>query len=65
MKYEFINETENSATVSLQWEKLMIPFKVEVDYVNDTIGIFPERIKNGKRIYVGKLEPGRCMVCAT
>ncbi|MBL7739969.1 MAG: DUF2911 domain-containing protein [Chitinophagaceae bacterium] len=31
LKYEFINETENAATISLQWEKMMIPFKVEVD----------------------------------
>jgi len=31
LKYEFMNETENSATVALVWEKLMIPFKVEVD----------------------------------
>ncbi|MBL7741977.1 MAG: DUF2911 domain-containing protein [Chitinophagaceae bacterium] len=31
LKYEFMNETENSATISLQWEKLMIPFKAEVD----------------------------------
>ena len=31
LKYEFMNETENSATVALLWEKLMIPFKVEVD----------------------------------
>ncbi len=31
LKYEFMNETENSATIALVWEKLMIPFKVEVD----------------------------------
>ncbi len=31
LKYEFMNETENAATVALLWEKLMIPFKVEVD----------------------------------
>ncbi|HSU26835.1 MAG TPA: DUF2911 domain-containing protein [Chitinophagaceae bacterium] len=31
LKYEFMNETEKSATVALLWEKLMIPFKVEVD----------------------------------
>lgn len=31
LKYEFINQTDNSATIALQWEKLMIPFKVEVD----------------------------------
>jgi hypothetical protein len=31
LKYEFLNETDNSATIALVWEKLMIPFKVEVD----------------------------------
>jgi tetratricopeptide (TPR) repeat protein len=31
LKYEFMNETENAATVALEWEKMMIPFKVEVD----------------------------------
>ena len=31
LKYEFINQTDNSATVALFWEKLMIPFKIEVD----------------------------------
>lgn len=31
LKYEFIDETDNAATISLQWEKLAIPFKVEVD----------------------------------
>ncbi len=34
LKYEFINQTENSAVVSLEWEKLSIPFKLEVDLVN-------------------------------
>ena len=28
LKYEFTDQTENSAVVALQWEKLMIPFKV-------------------------------------
>ena len=37
LKYEFMNETENSALVSLQWEKLAIPFKIEVDYVKEQI----------------------------
>lgn len=31
LKFEFTNETENSATIALAWEKLVIPFKVEVD----------------------------------
>ncbi|HEX7846105.1 MAG TPA: DUF2911 domain-containing protein [Chitinophagaceae bacterium] len=31
LKYEFIDETEDGATIALCWEKLMIPFKVKVD----------------------------------
>src|ERR1700761_5140450 len=28
LKYEFTNETPNSAVVALEWEKLVIPFKI-------------------------------------
>ena len=31
LKYEFIGQTPNSAVIMLTWEKLSIPFKVEVD----------------------------------
>lgn len=31
LKYEFLDQTDNSATVALMWEKMMFPFKVEVD----------------------------------
>jgi tetratricopeptide (TPR) repeat protein len=31
LKYEFTNPTPNSTVVALQWEKLSIPFKIEVD----------------------------------
>ncbi len=31
LKYEFMDQTDNSATIALLWEKLSIPFKVEVD----------------------------------
>ncbi|MES2881972.1 MAG: DUF2911 domain-containing protein [Bacteroidota bacterium] len=33
LKYEFLNQTPNTATVYLFWEKLSIPFKIEVDYL--------------------------------
>ena len=48
LKYEFMNETENSATVALQWEKLMIPFKIEVDYVNTQLASFRNELRNSK-----------------
>jgi tetratricopeptide (TPR) repeat protein len=31
LKYEFINQTENAATIALFWEKRMFPFKIEAD----------------------------------
>jgi tetratricopeptide (TPR) repeat protein len=31
LKYEFSEQTPNSAVIALSWEKLSIPFKVEVD----------------------------------
>ena len=48
MKYEFMNETENSATVALEWEKLRIPFKVEVDYVKTQLESFHRELQGDK-----------------
>ena len=33
LKYEFLGQTPNSAVIALSWEKLAIPFKVEVDFL--------------------------------
>jgi len=33
LKYEFSDQTPNSAVVSLSWEKLSIPFRIEVDHL--------------------------------
>lgn len=48
MKFEFMDETENSATIALIWEKLKIPFKVEVDYVKTQLQSFRNELKNNK-----------------
>jgi hypothetical protein len=48
LKYEFMNETENSAIVALQWEKLSIPFKIEVDYINDQLQSFRRELRTDK-----------------
>lgn len=34
LKYEFIDHTEKSCVIAMQWEKLSVPFKVEVDVTN-------------------------------
>ncbi|MFN8290970.1 MAG: DUF2911 domain-containing protein [Chitinophagaceae bacterium] len=48
LKYEFSNETENSAMVSLQWEKLAIPFRIEVDYIKDQLASFRRELRTEK-----------------
>jgi hypothetical protein len=48
LKYEFADETPNSATIQLQWEKLVIPFKVEADVVNTQIASFRNELRNRK-----------------
>jgi len=45
LKYEFLNETENSAVIALQWEKLSIPFKIEVDYVKEQLESFRRELR--------------------
>ena len=48
LKYEFLNQTENSATVALSWDKLMIPFTIEVDYVKDQLESFRKELRTEK-----------------
>ncbi|MBA3674289.1 MAG: DUF2911 domain-containing protein [Chitinophagaceae bacterium] len=48
LKYEFFNETDNSATISLMWEKLEIPFKVEVDYVKTQMESFRNELRSNR-----------------
>ena len=48
LKYEFMDENENSATVALMWEKLKIPFTIEVDYVKTQIESFRHELKTNK-----------------
>lgn len=48
LKYEFMNQTENTATISLQWEKLAIPFKIEVDYIKEQIESFRRELRTEK-----------------
>jgi len=34
LKYEFVEQTEKSCVIAMQWEKMSVPFKVEVDVDN-------------------------------
>ncbi|HEX8639416.1 MAG TPA: DUF2911 domain-containing protein [Pyrinomonadaceae bacterium] len=46
LKYEFSNQTPNSAVVALAWEKLSIPFKIEVDYLKQQFDAFLTEAQN-------------------
>lgn len=45
LRYEFMDQTENTATIALIWEKLMIPFKVEVNYKQTQIESFRNELQ--------------------
>ena len=49
--YEFSNQTENAATIALKWEKLMIPFKVETNYVQDQLASFRNELRTQRGFF--------------
>lgn len=48
LKFEFSGQTPNSAIISLSWDKLSIPFKVEVDYLKQQLDAFTAEAQNPK-----------------
>lgn len=46
LKYEFSNQTPSSAVIALAWEKLSIPFKIEVDYLKQQFDAFVAESQN-------------------
>ena len=48
LKYEFSDEKENSAVLALVWEKMRIPFTVQVDYVNTQLESFRRELRSDK-----------------
>jgi tetratricopeptide (TPR) repeat protein len=48
LKYEFLDEQESSATVALEWEKLSVPFKVQVDYPKLQLESFRRELRSEK-----------------
>ncbi|OCX52066.1 hypothetical protein BEL04_11210 [Mucilaginibacter sp. PPCGB 2223] len=50
LKYEFTDQTPESATIQLQWEKLVIPFKVEVDVIATQIASFRKELRGDKAL---------------
>lgn len=48
LQYTFEDETPNSATIALSWEKLKIPFKVEVDLNKQQLESFRQELRTDK-----------------
>lgn len=48
LKYEFMDETDNSAICALLWEKMKIPFKISVDYINTQLESFRKELKTDR-----------------
>src|SRR5215218_337004 len=51
LRYEFMNQTENAATIALLWEKQMISFLVETDYIKDQIASFNRELRSERGFY--------------
>jgi len=48
LKYEFTDQTPSSAVVEVEWEKLVIPFKIDVDVVGTQIAVFRNELRSDK-----------------
>ena len=48
LKYEFINQTDTTATVALMWEKLMIPFTIEVNLFKTMLEDYRLELRDGR-----------------
>ena len=45
LKYEFLNQTDSTATIALSWEKRMIPFMISTDVVSGQIASFRNELR--------------------
>jgi hypothetical protein len=48
LKYEFTNQSDSSATVALQWEKLVIPFTISVNLIATELEAFRKELRSSK-----------------
>jgi hypothetical protein len=48
LKYEFTEQTNTSTVIVMQWEKLSVPFKVEVDLNKTQIASFRDELRGEK-----------------
>jgi hypothetical protein len=47
LKYEFSDQAENSAVISMQWEKVKVPFRVSVDLQKEMVATFRREFNSG------------------
>lgn len=47
LKYEFSSQTDNSAVVTMYWEKIKIPFTISVDLVQEQVAAYRREFDNG------------------
>ncbi len=47
LKFEFTDQTENTAVITLSWERIRIPFKVSVDLVKEQVAAYRREFDNG------------------
>lgn len=55
LKYEFIDQQEKSVVATMQWEKLMVPFKIEADVDNIVLSRIKEQLIGPKGFASGNL----------
>lgn len=48
LKYEFVNQTDSTATIQLAWEKTLVPFKIETDLTNNQLASFRNELRSDK-----------------
>ena len=48
LKYEFIEHKEKSCTVAMQWEKVSVPFKIEIDVDNIVLASIRDELTSRK-----------------
>lgn len=49
LKYEFIEHKEKSCVIAMQWEKLSVPFKIEVDVDNLVLARLRDQVTSQKQ----------------
>ncbi|MEJ7609738.1 MAG: DUF2911 domain-containing protein [Ferruginibacter sp.] len=48
LKYEFMDQKDNSAVIALLWERMKIPFTVQVDFVNTQMESMRRELRSSK-----------------